>query len=69
MPSDKRYNPHCYANHSGGGTNMANGERVQKQVSQRTETIIIFTMLLSYALLGIGFFGCLMILAATGIVS
>lgn len=48
---------------------MANGERVQKQVSQRTETIIIFTMLLSYALLGIGFFGCLMILAATGIVS
>jgi hypothetical protein len=46
---------------------MVNGESLGKRVSQKTGTIIICTMLLSYALLGIGFFGCLMIVAAADI--
>jgi hypothetical protein len=53
--------------HSGGGMNMVNGASVGKRVSQNIGTIVMCTMLLSYALLGIGFFGCLMIVAAAGI--
>ena len=55
------------ANQSGGEMNMMSEENIGKRVFQKTGIIIICTVLLSYALLGIGFFGCLMIVTATGI--